>query len=131
MLFCAAWFGRQDAVHIADAGLFATCVDTDEEKLLEMRGLYPDDWTFVCSDAFAFAKQTGGRWDVVSLDPFTDKFQLCAAMLPLWCDLARRVVVLGTGPDVALSIPDGWKLSDLRRRSDFKGGVYWAVLTRC
>jgi hypothetical protein len=131
VLFAAAWLGRQDAVYMADAGLVATCVDRDETRLLEMRSFYPNDWRFVCADVFEFAEQTGDQWDVVSLDPFTNEFQRCAQLLPLWCDLARDAVVVATGPGVAMSIPDGWRMSEMRRRSDFKGGVYWAVLTRC
>jgi hypothetical protein len=130
VLFAAAWHGRQDAVFCADAGLTATCVDLDDLRLDEMARLYPDDWTFVCADACDFAEQTSGQWDIVSLDCFTNDFRRCAELLPLWCDLARKVVVLGTGPGVALSVPDGWRLSGLRHRSDFAGGVYWAVLER-
>ena len=42
MGFCAAFLGRQDCVWVEEAGLVATCVDTDAERLFEMAGLYPE-----------------------------------------------------------------------------------------
>jgi hypothetical protein len=37
---------------------------------------------------------------------------------------------LGTGSELEVRPPPGWVLTDVRRRSDFKGGVYWAVVER-
>jgi hypothetical protein len=128
ILFAAAFYGRQDAVFVADAGVTGTCVDV--APMHEMARIYPPDWTFVTADAYRFAEDTGGQWDLVSVDCPTGAFRECAERLPLWCDLARRAVVLGTGSELEVRPPPGWTLTDVRRRSDFKGGVYWAVVER-
>jgi hypothetical protein len=129
-VFAAAFLGRQDAHWLNEAGLQVDCIDIDLPRLERMKALYPESWRYLCVDAFDFAKNTGGMWDVVSVDCPTGAFQRCADMIGTWCDLARQAVILGTGHDTALTPPPGWKLTDFRRRSDFKGGVYWAVLER-
>jgi hypothetical protein len=132
VLFAAAWHGKQDAYWIADAGLRATCIDMDEGRLDEMRALYPDDWTFLCTDVYLWSRivRLGGpSYDVVTLDPFTNQFDRCAEMLPTWCALANNVVILGMD-DRDINAPVGWRIVDRRKRSDFNGGVYWVVLER-
>lgn len=133
VLFSAAWHGRQDAWHIADKGLMGTCVDTDGALLEEMRRVYPAGWTFVEEDVFSFcarAMMNEHRWDVVSLDPFTNLFDRCADLLPSWCELARRAVVLGSGRFTVVDPPHGWQVTDQRRRSDFHGGIFWRTVER-
>ncbi len=130
VLFAAAFYGRQDCAAIATAGLTATCVDTDAEKLEQMRQAYPDSWEFFAADAFEFAGSSASVWDVVSLDPFTTLFDECADRLPLWCSLARRAVVLGTGTSTVVVAPAGWWVSGRSRRSGFAGGTFWTVLER-
>ena len=129
--FCAAFLGRQDCAWIEDAGLVATCVDLDADRLDEMRELYPGEWSFVCDDIYRYAKTLyafGYQFDLVSLDPPTNQFTRCADNAELWCALARRLVVLGTGRYTSLVVPDGWALSSTHYRSDFQGGVYWTTL---
>lgn len=133
VLFCARWFGRQDAYWIAEAGLRAVCVDLDGERIAEMKRIYPKNWGFATGDAWAimapFARNPHAqRWDVVSLDPFTNLMDLCSETLPLWCSLARKAVILGTGHQTAVHTPEGWQVTDVRKRSDYAGGVYWTVL---
>jgi hypothetical protein len=131
-VFCsAAWHGRQDAIWIADVGLTATCVDMDGDRLGEMEGAYPAGWEFVNEDVFEYATRTDGRWDVVTVDCPSNLFGRCAELLPLWCLLARRAVVLGCGTSTPLEVPDGWALTSRWYRSDFLGGVRWAVIERC
>ena len=129
LLFCAHWHGRQDAYWIADAGLVGTCVDVDGEKLAEMQAIYPAGWHYVEADVFEFpVTNRGQQWDVVSLDPWTNQFNSCALHIDLWCSLARKLVVIGTGHDTKIEPPDGWRITDVRKRSDYNGGVYWTVL---
>jgi hypothetical protein len=131
VFFCARWHGRQDACHIADAGLEGTCVDTDRARLKEMRAVYPDGWYFSEADAFQYAERAyalGHEWDVVSLDPDTNLFDKCSDMLETWCALARNAVVIGTGMFTVVDAPKGWQIKDTVWRSDFVGGVYWTVL---
>lgn len=131
VLFAAAFHGRQDAVWMAEAGLTTTCVDTDEGKLDEMRYAYPPGWEFVVDDVFAFAADCGRKWDVVSLDPFTNQMQECANLLPLWCHLANAAVVLGVHGDTDVVAPNGWRVVEQVPRSSFGGGVFWVVLEPC
>lgn len=131
VLFAAGFYGKQDAVWIADAGLTATCVDTDDEKLGAMVLAYPEGWEYVHADCFTYASMTERCWDVVSVDCPTNLFDRCAGALPLWCELARKAVVLGCAKDTGILAPTGWAMTDLRYRSSFQGGVYWAVFERC
>ncbi len=130
VLFAAGFLGVQDAVWIRDAGLTATCVDTDPEKMASMKPLYPDDWEFVEQDAYAFAHWETERrqWDIVTADPWTGHMDTCARFLKEWCRLARKAVVLGTGVGTVVEAPEGWKVTGTRRRSDYDGGVFWTVL---
>lgn len=128
LLFSAAFYGRQDGVFVADAGVDATCVDVWSERLHDMAAVYPPSWEFIVDDAFGFAEATERRWDLVSVDCPTDQFERCSALVPLWCRLARRAVVLGTGHGSEVSAPEGWRVTSVVRRSDFRGGVFWTVV---
>lgn len=128
ILFAAQWLGKQDAVWIADAGLQGTCVDVQPDKLRQMEAIYPDGWEFVCADVFPFTERTDRSWDVVSIDCPSNMFQECADLIERWCSLARDAVILGTGVGTMVTAPDGWAVSEVRKRSDYDGGVYWTVL---
>lgn len=130
ILFASGFWGRQDGFWVADAGLRATCIDVDADRLDEMAALYPTDWYFVEADAYAWAPTASGRWDVVSADCPTGHFDRCAEMLPVFCRLAKRAVVVGAGPDRdAIVAPDGWEMTEFLWRSNYvRGGVHWAVL---
>lgn len=127
ILFSAAFGGMNDCAWIADAGLRATCVDLDGERLDEMREQYPDGWEFVRLDAYEFAA-VDAQWDVVSCDPFTNEFDRCADNVEAWCRLARHVVILGTGTHTVVEPPAGWKVTAKVKRSEYAGGVYWTVV---
>lgn len=133
VLFAAGFYGRQDAVWVAEAGAQATCVDTDQERLTAMEAVYPADWEFVKRDSFTYARTwrvAGRRWDVVSIDCPSNLFNRCADEIGLWCDVAKRAVILGTGQRTKVVAPDGWKVTETLRRSDYLGGVFWKVLER-
>jgi hypothetical protein len=128
-LFSAMWHGRQDVYWLAKAGLTGTCVDLNGDRLAQMEAVYPDGWEFVTADVFDYVQDQERTWDVVTLDPWSTQFERCADMLPVWTELANRVVVLGHG-NYRLDWPKppaGWVLADSFKRSDFKGGVYWLV----
>lgn len=126
IVFAAEFGGMNDAAWIVEAGLRATCVDENPVKLEAMREHYPDDWSYVCTDAFTLSPSL--RYDVVSLDPFTNHFDRCAAHIDLWCTIARRAVIIGTGTDTKILSPAGWIQTDCVKRTDYQGGVYWTVL---
>lgn len=135
ILFAAGFLGINDACWIADAGLRATCVDLDGERLSEMQPMFPKDWTFVRGDAYRNAGfspmlKVESQWDVVSCDPFTNQFEKCADNVDEWCRFARHVVILGTGTHTVVEAPDGWRVADKIRRTDYAGGVFWTTLVR-
>lgn len=130
VLFAAAFLGEQEAVWIEEAGMMATCVDNDAERLREMKELYPARWSFVPFDAYDFAKRVKSarmQWDLVSVDCPSGAFPKCERLLPLWCSLARVAVVLGTAPGRRVTAPDGWRVSRTIRRSPIAN---WTVLER-
>lgn len=133
VLFAAGFYGRQDAFWIAEAGLKATCVDVDGERLQVMRAIYPEGWEFVEVDAYEYAELSWRMhrvWDVVTADPYTNHFTVCADNIDGWCRLARRAVILGTGVDTSVTVPPGWRVESVWQRSTYKGGVWWTVLER-
>lgn len=131
LLFAAGFHGAQDGIFIADAGLRATCVDIRPDKLMEMAHAYPRSWEFVVADAYLFASDATGPWDIVSVDCPSDHFHRCAELAPRWCNLAHRAVVLGTGHDTSVTAPKGWRITRIMQRSVFAGGTYWTVLEPC
>lgn len=131
VLFAAGFYGAQDAIHIANAGLTATCVDIDPEKLAAMSDAYPEGWEYVTADVFEFATSAlaDRQWDVVSLDCPSQLFARCEELLPLWCLLARKAVVLGSGSGhLGVKAPLGWRWRESVWRSNYLDGVYWTVL---
>lgn len=129
VLFAAAFLGRNDAAWIADAGLIATCVDRDRDRLGLMGTVYPASWRFVTDDVFEFvdaARAAGEQWDVVTADPWTNHFARVAALDLV--SLARRAVILGTGPTTPVAPRHGWEVTEIAHRSDHAGGVYWTVM---
>ncbi len=58
VFFASLTFGRNDAIYIYTAGVpYVLCNDIDEERLMHMKRIYPNDWEFVVGDAFTVAKQ--------------------------------------------------------------------------
>ena len=131
MGFCAAFLGRQDCVWVADWGITADCVDTDQERLAEMADIYPHGWTFHCDNMFDYGVRQwgmGATYDLVSLDPPTALFDQVASLAELWCSLATHAVVIGCGPRTEIKPPAIWQETERVHRSTFQGGVYWAIL---
>lgn len=129
-LFSAAFRGYNDVVHFALEEVQTTCVDIDAPKLEEMSELYPEDWRFVCRDAWEFAEKhaaLGETWDVVSVDTFRgNATERSLASLDLWCSLANTAVVATLEEGQEYEAPEGWRVHTLRRNPT----VLWLVLTR-
>lgn len=131
VLFAAAFLGHNDAIHFAEAGLKCCAVDTDVERVMAMRDLYPKNWCWHTEDAWSFAGgeslKPGPGWDAVSADTFTGSAtRRSLDSLELWCSLARKLVTVTYTAGEAYEVPDGWK-GELYERAT---GVYWLVLTR-
>ena len=129
-LFSAAFMGHNDVIHFALENVRATCVDVDQEKLHALAALYPDDWWFICRDAWEFAEDAaakGIRWDVVSVDTFRgNATERSLTTLELWCSIAEKAVVATLEDGQEYEPPKGWTAHVLRRNSE----VMWLVLTR-
>jgi len=96
---------------------------------------YPKGWKWLTADVFDSAPlwiYNGRKYDVVSLDPFSNLFRKCAYMAHMWCQLSNRVVIMGSSLAThGLVIPPrGWTKHDPLKRSDFNGGTYWTILER-
>ena len=146
--FGAAFRGRNDAIHLADAGLAeVVVVDVDAEKLGEMRAIYPAPWRWTVGDAYSVARdmaERGEKADVVVVDAWQRDCEQALAELPLWCAIARRHVVVTVAKpwldahgvrDNPASL-SAWlagrgiaaKVASLHRRADWSGGTWWLVL---
>jgi hypothetical protein len=130
LLFGAAYLGANDGYHIREAGMYATVVDTDDQRLAEMFEVYPATWTFVPEDAYLYAERCESQsFDVVSVDCFTgDASALCVKLAPEWTRIARHAVTVTVAPAdvVGFVSPDGWRAS-LMRRTPLAS---WLVLER-
>lgn len=132
VLFAAAFMGHNDAIHFAEAGIRTTCVDIADERMWEMRKLYPRNWSFVTSDAWYFAKAAQdmeAKYDAVSADTFTgDAMYRSLDSLELWTSLANKVVTATVTLKATDSYrtPAGWWGSLYHRAND----IYWLVLQR-
>ncbi len=126
-LFSAAFDGWNDAIHMARNDLETTCVDIDATRLLEMRDLYPESWTFLAADAWEFAERVRIRWDAVSVDTFTgEATERSLQSLDLWCSLANKVVTVTLTDGAGYETPTGWLAWTFPR----SGVVSWLVLEK-
>jgi hypothetical protein len=129
-LFAARFFGINDAVHMARAGMSLTLVDT-APRVFEMADMYGcaaqqmDAWDFG-----EIARTAGDMWDAVSVDTYTgDATTRSLSTLELWCSLARDVVTCTHVRGQEYTVPDGWRDEGFFMRNP-RGGVHWLVLTR-
>ena len=129
-LFSAAFGGHNEAIHFALENVETTCVDIDQEKLHAMVGLYPEDWDFICQDAWEFAEHAfaeGKRWDVVGVDTFRgNATERSLKTLELWCSIAEKAVVATLEAGQMYQVPEGFTAQHFKRNSE----VFWLVLTR-
>jgi hypothetical protein len=129
VLFAAQYLGHNDAVHFALENVLTTCVDVNSARLEEMEPLYPEDWRFVCDDAWTYAERHSGQdqWDVVSVDTYRgDAEARSLKSLELWCSLARVAVTVTLSNGLEYQTPTGFKGYEFVRAP----GVYWLVLER-
>jgi hypothetical protein len=129
-LFSAAFMGHNEAIHFVLEDVFTTCIDIDSVKLEAMADLYPDDWRFICRDAWEYAEAAWARnetWDVVSVDTFRgNATERSLSDLSVWCRIAEKAVVATLEEGQTYEVPEGWTAHTFQRNSE----VYWLVLTR-
>lgn len=130
-LFSAGFHGANDAVHFAMSGVTTTCVDTDAEKILEMRRVYPPDWSFTVADAWTYAhaaRELEVVWDAVCVDPHRgDAMVRSDASLDLWLSLAARVLIVGT-QQFPFAPPASWRVRTFY--TERIRGTYWLAMVR-
>ena len=130
LLFGAAFLGANDGVHFLDAGLRATVVDNDLERLKDMAEMYPVNWGWSDLDAWVFASRrvdAGVMYDAVSVDSWRgDAEERSLHSLELWCSLARKFVTVTIGFGSSFLCPAGWKFSLMPR----SGNARWLILER-
>ena len=111
-LFAAGYWGWNDCIHFLRHNMACDCVDINAKKLEEMRGLYPETWTFTTADAWSFAKEAaiqGRTWDVVSIDTFLgDATQRSIDSLAMWSMLADQMVTVTVPLKADIKPPPGW-----------------------
>jgi hypothetical protein len=149
--FCAAFYGKNDLIHVYNAGVpNVTMLDQDAEKLEHMRSIYPDHWETVCGDAFEIVKQLhadGKKYDAVVADMFTgepgkkvawdfyDHFSGITGKYLFLMYFQGMLDELGVPAEPAplqealigkLGRPVN--VVDLVRRSSHAGGMFWCVI---
>lgn len=126
--FSGGFWGWNDVIYLQQADMTVTCVDTNKDRLWEMARLYPGGWSFCVDDAWEFAREHAGEeWDVVTVDPWSQTILTALEDLPLWCSLAKQLVVIGCLMDEPTpEPPDGWKVWVLPRNER----VGWLVMER-
>lgn len=129
-VFSAGFWGWNDVIYLQQAEMAVTCVDTNQDRLWEMAKLYPAGWVFHVDDAWHYAEcaaSEGHKWDVLSVDPWTQTIQKALDDLPLWCALANQLVVIGClMNEPPPEPPESWKGWVLPRNER----VGWLVMER-
>lgn len=133
LLFCSGRMGAADGHWVRDERLIdVTAVDWDEKTLEPFRAAYPDEWTYVQADAFAWAATAGRRWDLVSADVPSQYADRLDETLPMWCERAELFVTVTMMGDKPLPrVPAGWRIRETIWRSTWNfSDYYWLVLAR-
>lgn len=149
---CAGFYGRNDVIHLYEAGLKRVIgIDQDEAKLSEMHDIYPPSWVFRPGDIYTEAEamgKKGFRFDVVTVDPWSEQIPHALQHLPTWLAVTKQVLVIGVSAiwfdhkkqPHTLEAFNQWvteshwdrdaKLpaaSRLIKRSEYRGGIFWAI----
>lgn len=143
LLFASGRGGAADGRWVAEAGITnVLLVDWDSHTLDRMSEAAPDGWLSLCDDIKVFESvERTGRWDHVSADPPSQLAPEILERIPNWLRDASKSATITLyrhcfagepsldAPELA-DAPAGWRYTDLIRRSDFRGGIYWLVARR-
>ena len=127
LLFGAGFYGRNDGIHLADAGLTCTVIDVDLDKMAAMKRVYPSSWTFEVCDVFDWIRRPVlPTFDVVSVDPQLAHMGISMDWRRLWAARARKLLVIGarTWRDGTPEI-GGWEVGPEYRRNDTAKWCTW------
>lgn len=146
--YAAAFLGRQDVIHLTDAGLRVVAIDVDAGKLAEMQRIYGPRPGFdgQLVDAFVAARSEARmerRHDVVTVDAWTQDIPAVMEQLGVFAAICDRLLVAGVSRawmearglsysagdlqlwTVARELP--LRVVELRERSQHLGGIAWGV----
>lgn len=143
ILFASGRGGATDGRWFAEAGLDdVTLIDWDASSLERMKRHAPATWKFAIGDVMA-CRPTGvfaRSYDHVSADPPSQLAPEIISRVPYWLapagksatvTLYRHCFIGEPALDAPELVPPvGWTFTDLIRRSDFRGGIYWLVCER-
>jgi hypothetical protein len=94
---CGDGVSRNDVPYFQRSHLETTIVDNHQPYIDRMQAELPE-WTYVNSDAFRFLSDAilrQAKWDVVSVDPYTNQAAETFGRLFEWPLLARELCVVG------------------------------------
>ena len=153
VFFCAAFYGRQDVIHMLNHGVSELWLnDMDVEKLNKMAALYGAANRLLPGDAYAVARElasAGRKFDVVNCDPFTnqmmnvlvDEYAVFSALADKWFITgATGLLFAEMGVEATAEALTKWMQSKghadayverlVQRNSSYQDGVYWVVFKR-
>lgn len=139
LLFASGRGGQTDGWAFSDLSP-VVAVDWDHGTLERLKKAAPSHWDFILEDAFEFAQTYGSQFDVVSVDAPSHFAPTLIEHIPLWLSIAGKAATITVyrhcfagqpslqAPE--LEAPNGWRFTDLIKRSEFRGGIYWLVAER-
>jgi len=108
-LFGAGFYGRNDAIHMHNAGLSLTVIDTDKDKLLTMAHMY-NEQIILEGDVLTWVPNTVASgiltWDIVSVDSPTNLFEWVRDNFDTLVKLADKYLVITMYNDFADGVGD-------------------------
>lgn len=108
-LFGAGFYGRNDAIHMYNAGIKrCTVLDIDEKKIHDMIEMYPISWVIQPTDVLRWVPNTANSglltWDIVSVDAPTNLFEWVRDNFDDLVKLTNKYLVITMYDDMAHSV---------------------------
>lgn len=138
ILFASGRGGATDGRWFAEAGISQVdFLDWDADTLTPMTMRAPKGWLGQVFDCTVLP-EGAFKSDHVSADPPSQLAPEIVGFIPGWLACARKSATITLyrhcfigeptldAPELA-NPPEGWTYTNLIRRSDFRGGIYWLV----
>ena len=150
---CAHFLGRYDVQYYKDKIEYATLVDLNKDKMIEIKSLYGDQakWNYIVDDIYKICEQFREEkrlFDIVNIDPWTNQMEA------MWetdnfkklYNICRNFLVLNSSAlfndkhkiknsnDYESFIKKQHNINikciDILKRSVHVGGIYWVILSK-
>lgn len=131
-LFCAGFLGGNARDYVCGHAALYVGVDSDKEKIHQMRENGRAGEYFQCEDVFELLDYWPDYYDLVIADPWTGMNDRVYERLDAILALSARDALIGTNIHDMHKLPltmDKHTLQAFWRRSDHMGGTYWAIYT--